>query len=305
MKVVLFIPTLNPGKDAGLIAESLKVQTVQPDSILIVDSSSTDNSLDVFNAIGARVKVISRDQFDHGGTRNMAFDLADGDVYVFMTQDAILCNKNSIELLLSMFKDQSVGAVYGRQVQAEDATPIAAHARFYNYPDVSRVVSMKDASRLGVKAAFCSNSFAAYRKTAMQKVGFFPKKLIFGEDGYVAAKMLLAGWKVAYSADAQVIHSHNYTLTQELSRYFDLGVFHSVESWILDSFGRPEGEGMKFVKSEYSHLSKVGESFAGLKVLTRNGFRYIGYLLGKYHAALPKAVKLRLTMNRAYWRQYE
>lgn len=107
-----------------------------------------------------------------------------------------------------------------------------------------------------MKTAFISNSFAAYRKQAIQEVGGFPTHTILCEDMFVAARMLLNGWKVAYVSDACVYYSHNYTILQEFKRYFDIGVFHAREKWIRDSFGQAEGSGIAFVKMEIKAILK-------------------------------------------------
>ena len=113
---------------------------------------------------------------------------------------------------------------------------------------------MADAAELGIKAAFMSNSFAAYRREALMAVGGFPKHVIFAEDMYVAAKMLMAGWKVVYEGSACCRHSHNYTIIEEFRRYFDMGVFHAREPWIRENFGGAGGEGLRYVKSELKYL---------------------------------------------------
>jgi len=297
---VVCIPTLNAGKQAKELAEKLAAQSLLL-RVLIIDSSSVDGSIKYFSDKGAEIKKIQRSEFDHGGTRNLVFEMVDADIYVFLTQDAIPVDSFAIGELLKAFEDEKVGVAYGRQLAASDATSTAAHARLYNYPDSSRTVAREDIPALGIKAAFCSNSFAAYRRSAIEEVGFFPSKLIFGEDTYAAAKMLLAGWKVSYVAEAQVTHSHNYSLKQEASRYFDLGVSHAEESWLIQQFGRAEGEGVRFVRSELSFLKRANEQYAGLKILVRNGCKYLGYALGKRHAILPRKFKLWLTMNKAYW----
>ena len=66
--------------------------------------------------------------------------------------------------------------------------------------------------------------------------------------------MILQNYALAYVADATVYHSHSYTILQEFKRYFDIGVFHKRESWILKEFGKAEGEGGKYVKSEFTYL---------------------------------------------------
>lgn len=59
--------------------------------------------------------------------------------------------------------------------------------------------------------------------------------MIFGEDTIAAAMLLQGGKKIAYVSDAEAYHSHNYTVGQEFKRYFDIGVLHSTENWILQS----------------------------------------------------------------------
>ena len=75
--------------------------------------------------------------------------------------------------------------------------------------------------------------------------GWFAEHLISTEDTYAGARMLLAGYTLAYVSDAMVYHSHNYTVFQEFKRYFDIGVFHKKERWILEAFGNAEGTGLR------------------------------------------------------------
>jgi rhamnosyltransferase len=220
----------------------------------------------------------------------------DSEVVVFLTQDAVLSAPDSLEKLIASFVDPEVGAAYGRQLPRSGASLIAAHARLFNYPPVSRIKSIQDAPELGVKTFFISNSFAAYRRAALMEVGGFPHDTILAEDNIVSARMLLNGWKVAYVADAQVYHSHNYTLMQEFRRYFDIGAFHSHESWILERFGRAEGEGARFVRSELLFLWREGPTLIPSSVL-RTAAKFIAYRLFAIAKFLPVRLKKRLSMQ--------
>src|SRR6185295_17628070 len=146
---------------------------------------------------------------------------------------------------------------------------------------------------------FCSNSFAAYRRSALEDVGWFKEKLLMGEDTHVCARMLMKGYQVGYIAEAVVYHSHNYTVAQEFKRYFDLGVFFEKESWLLDEFGRPEGEGIKFVRSEWSYLKSHGLLHLLPVSLLRTTAKLMGYRLGHYYRHLPRAVLRRVSMHSA------
>ena len=108
--------------------------------------------------------------------------------------------------------------------------------------------------------------------------------------------MLLSGWKIAYCADAEVYHSHDYTIMEEFRRYFDTGVFHSRESWLLAKFGSPEGEGARFVKSELQYLWHNAPWLIP-SAIVRSLAKYAGYQLGKREQQLPVALKCRFGMH--------
>lgn len=221
---------------------------------------------------------------------------------MFLTQDAIPADEHAIERLVAAFDDPKVGVAYGRQLPQEDASLFAAHARAFNYPAESRVVTYDDRRRYGMKTAFCSNSFAAYRRTAMEAVGGFPTHTILSEDMYVTARMLQASWKSAYVADAKVYHSHNYTVLQEFHRYFDIGVFHHRERWIREAFGQAEGEGGRFVLDEVRLLMKKAPWLLP-EMVVRDGMKWMGYRLGIAEDGLPRWLVRRAAMNRAFYRQ--
>lgn len=299
-RIACIIPVYNGKSDLNRLLDSLQMQSATFD-VLIVDSSSTDGSQELACARARQVDVISSAQFNHGGTRQLMVDrYPEYDIYVFMTQDAYLSDTDAVAQLVEGFSDPLVGAVCGRQLPHLDASPLAQHARKFNYPSDILIKSMSDVSRLGIKAAFMSNSFAAYRKEALTAVGGFPAHVIFAEDMYVAARMLMAGWRVAYAGNAQCLHSHNYSLHEEFSRYFDMGVFHAREPWIRATFGGAGGEGIRYVKSELSFLG-WRRWHLWPSALLRNAVKLLGYKLGQKEAYLSLSLKRHLGMYKRYW----
>jgi len=304
---ILVIPTLNAASTAEEFIQALDSQSLQPHpaqsgALLVLDSHSTDNTREVFKRYGADIVLIDPGEFDHGSTRQFAVNeyAHNADIVVFMTQDAILANDTSLKTLINAFQDEAVGAAYGRQLPRKGADPVEAHARIFNYPPESQTKTLKDSERLGIKTCFMSNSFAAYRCSALREAGGFPEHNIVSEETYAGAKMLEAGWKIKYCADAQVYHSHNYTMTQEFQRYFDLGVFHSREPWIRSRFGQAEGEGKQFVLSQLAFLRQENV-FLIPSVLIRTVFKYLGFRLGFCEAYLPNKLKMWLSMQNNYW----
>jgi rhamnosyltransferase len=113
--------------------------------------------------------------------------------------------------------------------------------------------------------------------------------------------MILAGYFLAYVGDAQVYHSHSYTILQEFKRYFDIGVFHKRESWILEKFGKAEGEGIKYIKSELNYLLTQGYWYKIPEFFIRNAMKYLGYKVGYNHKVIPKWLILKLSMHYKWW----
>lgn len=300
--VGLLIPLHNGGEPWRRWLDAFAQQTRKPGQMLVIDSSSTDGSAELAREAGFLVHVIPADSFNHGATRQLGADmLADAEILVLMTQDAVLATPDALEKLLARFADERTGAAFGRQLPHPDGGAIGAHARLFNYPDADAEKTLADVPRWGIKTAFLSDSFAAYRRRALAEAGGFPASVILGEDTYVAARMLLNGWKIAYCAEARVFHSHDYTLAQEFGRYFDTGVFHGRESWIRQEFGQPSGEGLRFVRSELRFLART-RPFLIPAALVRTALKFAGYKLGMLEQHWPLWLKRRLSMHAGYWK---
>jgi rhamnosyltransferase len=300
MNCFVVVPTLNAASGWPRFAESL-LRAISAERVLILDSSSDDGTPDLARAAGFRVHTISRAEFNHGKTRQLAAELlAEAEVLVYLTQDAIIGSPDAVDSLLQSFASPSVAAAFGRQLPHAGATPIEAHGRLFNYPAQSSLRTLKSREQLGFKAIFISNSFAAYRREALLAVGGFPDDVIFGEDTVTAAKLLLSGWQIAYVAEAQVFHSHSYTWTQEFRRYFDIGVLHERESWLIEEFGGAGGEGSRFVKSELRYLWPQ-HWWLIPSALIRTALKLAGYRLGRAEDRLSPKWKRRLSMHHHYW----
>jgi rhamnosyltransferase len=299
--VAIVIPTLNALKFWPALSSGLRLQGIPADQVLIVDSSSEDGTRELAAAEGYQVVRIDRRSFNHGGTRNLALDIVPwASLIVYLTQDAVLATPDSLDLLLSAFADRNVAAAYGRQLPRPVAGPIEAHARLFNYPAQSEVRDFKSRHSLGIKAAFLSNSFAAYRVSGLLEVGGFPSEIIVAEDALVTGKLLLAGWKAAYVAEAQVYHSHDFTIVEEFQRYFDIGVSHQREGWLRAQFGKPDGEGERFVLSELSYLAHRSPHLVPVALL-RTVTKAFGYQLGLRGTRLGKTWSRRFSYHKSFW----
>lgn len=275
--VSIIIPTYNAGKEFENLALMIKTQTANIRQVLVIDSSSTDETVKIANKYNFTVEIIPKTEFGHGKTRQYALEKVKTEIVVFLTQDALLYDEFSVEKLVQcLISDEKIAAVYGRQMPYENTGILGRFARLYNYPTISKINNFDDRKEKGIKTAFLSDSFSAYKKTLLNKIGGFPD-VNFGEDTYVAAKLLMNGYKTAYCAEAKAYHSHDYSLIEQYKRNRDIGKFHRQERWLLETFGKAEGEGLKFVINEAKYLVKNGKLYYLPIAFFHNVVKYLGY----------------------------
>lgn len=309
MKVDLIIPTYKPDSKFVELIALMQSQTVPINQIIIInteqkfyDSLAYSNKL-LNDYRNMTVKHISRTEFDHGRTRNMAVKLSDADYFIMMTQDAVPVSTNLVENLLKGFEtDESVAVTYARQVARSDAKRSESYTRIFNYPVESSTKSKADESTLGIKAYFCSNVCAMYKRKVFDELGGFENHVIFNEDMLFAREAIVNGYRIRYQADAQVVHSHNYTNREYYKRNFDIGVSHATHPEIFEGLNT-KGEGLRLVKATASHLSKSGHILDCIGLYITSAYKYLGYRRGKHFERLSHSSILKKTMNPGYWRE--
>lgn len=304
IRVSVIIPTLNAIRYIEKLIVELKNQSIQPHETIVVDSSSTDQTVDIAKSMGAIVLTVKQEEFDHGGTRNFAASHATGDVLLFLTQDAMPHNVFFIENLIKPLQDEQVAAAHGRQISLPGTQLLEKITKEFNYPPESFYKSKEDIQRYGIKTFFFTNVCSAVKTSVFYKVGKFPEPIIVSEDMMLSAKCILAGYKVAYVADAQVEHSHNYTLRQTFKRYFDIGGALGMNRWILD-YTSAEGQGGQLLKTQVRQLILpknwrwiplwIGESIV----------KYTGYRLGLLYHTLPRKMRRGMSMHPGFWDRRE
>ena len=245
---------------------------------------------------------LTKAEFDHGGTRDQGMRLSGADVVICMTQDAMPADQELIQNLLKPFEDPQVWAAYARQLPAKDCSEVERYTRSFNYPDKSQVKSSKDLEQMGVKAFFCSNVCAAWRRDKYEALGGFETRTIFNEDMIYAGKLMQKGGKIAYCAGARVIHSHNYSALQQFHRYFDLAVSQTMHPEVFGGV-RSESEGMRLVKKSVQYCLKIKKPWLIGTVVTQNAGKFLGYKLGQRYKKLPRGLIKICTMNRSFWQE--
>lgn len=281
MKVSVIIPTLNAEAWLDRLLDRLIRQTVAAE-ILVIDSESDDATCRIAASHAPRVRLlhVPRERFNHGGTRDFALRQSTGEYVLFLTQDALPADRYYIEKLLSAFSSPDVAAVCGRQIAWPDAPEYEKLNRQFNYPDQPRIWREADIPRYGVKSYFFSNACAAYRRETYLAVGGFDAPIISNEDMMMAAKLLHAGYALAYSPDAAVYHSHRYTFREELRRNIRIGkVMEQYRDRLTGADSDTEGWSLlRYVNSGLLRQKRYGEVFS---FCMRAAVRFTGNRIGK------------------------
>ena len=299
MKVDVIIPTYKPEKEFAELIHRLQQQTYAIHKIIIINTETGifPEKLET-EPYPIEVIHIKPKDFDHGGTRNMGASISKADIVLYITQDAMPADEHLIEEFIKVFEAHSdIGVAYGRQLPKNDCNIIERFTRRFNYPEKSRIKSKSDLNELGIKTFFCSDVCAAYRRNYLLGAGGFEDPTIFNEDMIFAGKRILAGDKVAYVAEAKVLHSHNYTGRQQFHRNFDLAVSQAQYPEVFE--GVPsEGEGIRMVKATARYLIRNEQPLKVIILMYQSGCKYIGYFLGKRYKKLPMWIVMKCTLEK-------
>ena len=305
-EIDVIIPVYRPGKELVELIERLEHQSVPVHRILLVNTEEKYWKAFEYDHPhreryeNIRLWHISKREFDHGKTRREAVKKSRAGIFVMMTQDAMPADEFLLERLTAPLSQKNMAVSYARQLPGDDAGAVERFTRQFNYPPESRVKSAADIPELGIKTYFCSNVCAAYRRDIYEKQGGFPKRAIFNEDMIYAAGCIQAGYRIAYTAQAKVIHSHQYTNKVQFRRNFDLGVSQAEHPEIFK--GVPsESEGIKLVKRTAAYLRENGKSREILPMCVTSIYKFFGYILGKNYKRLSFRRIMKYTMNREYW----
>lgn len=280
MSISVIIPTLNAGKTIYELLSKLRSQSLDTE-IIVIDSSSKDNTVNIAKSFGVKVISIPSHAFNHGRTRNLGATESKGDVLVFMTQDAIPQNNYLIKNLIAPLKDPSTAASYARHIPRKDASPSEIFARNFNYPDTSLIKDSSFIQELGIKTFFFSNSCSAIKRRIFFEAGLFPENVKSNEDMIIAAKIILMGYKIAYISDATVIHSHIYSFSDLFKRYYNIGSSLKRNSWIF-RYAKAEKEGLRFLIKQSNFIIKnYGFKYIP-NILIEAIVKYMGYKIGLF-----------------------
>ena len=193
----------------GDALRSLFMQRYRDFELDIVDSGSTDKTLDIISEFPARLFHIKAEDYYPGPVLNDAAERARGQILVFQNSDSVLQSEHALLRLVEAFDDPAVQAAFGRQVPRPEAEPWVRREYHESFP----------AHGAAPPWITLSMPLAAMRRSAWSERPFYDLAWASedSEWGHFARRH---GWCVRYVPEAVTMHSHNYTLRQLYGRQF-------------------------------------------------------------------------------------
>ncbi|MBL8629141.1 MAG: methyltransferase domain-containing protein [Rhodospirillaceae bacterium] len=224
----LLIPTKDGGELFKRVVAGLQRQTIWSQvEFIIIDSGSTDDTVAVAAAAGAKVISIPPSEFNHGATRDRAIAEARCERIVLTVQDATPAHDAVLEKLVATLDDAAVAGAYAKQIPQADADYITKRNlnSWLTGRSMREVRSLAspvhyDAFSAMDKYLFCNfdNVCSIIRKSVWEQERF--GRINFGEDIDWAERVLKAGHKIVYEPEAAVVHSHDRPLAYEYKRTY-------------------------------------------------------------------------------------
>ena len=304
--ISVVVPVKDGGGDLRRLLDALAAQAVSDEvEVIVVDSGSTDGSVELARSRGARVEELAPAEFNHGGARNRGAALARGDVVVFTTQDAVPADERWLERLAAALRtDERCAGVYGRQLPREDALPPERFFLEYLYGPDPREQRAAAPEELTLETTLFSNVNAAIDRSVLERFPF-AEDLVMAEGQEWAARVLLAGDALRYEPRAAVWHSHRYTLASAFRRFFDSGASAS-RGYLAGRSAAARAlrrSALRYGREEVAWLWRRGERRWIPYAVAYELAKFAGLQVGARHRRLPLWLKVRLSSLPDFWRR--
>lgn len=208
-KVSVIIRCLNEELHLARLFKGIAAQTLNDVELILVDSGSNDSSRAIAQSFGARVMNIAPSEFSFGRSLNVGCEAASGDILVLASAHVYPVSDTWLETLIDPLADPNVALTYGMQ-RGTPTTYFSEHQIFKRW--------FPDESCADQEHPFCNNANAAIRKSQWESQKY-DEDITGLEDLDWATKAQKAGYKVAYVAEAPVIHVHNESFKKIMNRY--------------------------------------------------------------------------------------
>ncbi|HXG26414.1 MAG TPA: glycosyltransferase family A protein [Candidatus Binatia bacterium] len=214
--ISIVVRCFNEERMIGRLLAGIQAQTRKPDQIVIIDSGSTDRTLEIARRYPVDIMEIDPADFSFGRSLNLGIRHATGDIAVMASAHVYPVYDTWLERLTKPLEDPEIALAYGRQVGGP-TTP---------YSESQILATWFPAkSQKRQQHPFANNANAAIRRTEWEQMPY-DEELTGLEDLDWARKALERGLGIAYVAEAPVVHLHDERFAQTRNRYRREAIAH-------------------------------------------------------------------------------
>jgi rhamnosyltransferase len=267
--------------------------------VIVIDSGSSDATLDIVEQYPVRLEHIPPSDFGHGRTRNLGASLARGSYLLYLPQDAVPVGSDCFSALESIFKSPRVAGGYCRQIPNPEASLMEQFFLAKTYSPTYAVRSLAgDVGELTLKGCFFSNVGSMIRTSVWEDIPF-REDVIMSEDQAWAMEAMQAGYSVVYEPRAQVMHSHQYGIGEVFRRNFDSG--YSIKQIFDGLTGHTLSENLQYLLKEMVFVCKGGRAFDMVRLPFYEAARFSGFWLGMHAESIPGSLRSHLGNLDYFW----
>jgi glycosyltransferase involved in cell wall biosynthesis len=267
--------------------------------LTVIDSGSTDGSLEIIRSLPVHLLQIQPDDFHHARTRNLGGRQGSAPVLVYLNGDAVPSGRHWLARLVSRLVDGEecrVAGVYGRQIPRADAYPMERFMLGRLYGGTPRLQVLRSGRPPTLAETLFSTVNCALRRDLwLQRP--FSDRVHMSEDQEWSRYWLAHGYAIAYEPEAAVVHSHNNSLSRVFRRYFDSGA-SSEQSYLPHDAAieaRFAFDGVRYLAEEAAYLARGGDVRWLPYALVYESLKAAGLALGRQHRSLPAPLRRRMT----------
>lgn len=211
INVTVVIRTLNEARYLEELLKGIKAQATDSlvHEVVLVDSGSTDGTVAIAERFGCRIQHITREAFSFGRSLNIGCEAAFGEILVITSGHCVPADEHWLQRLCQPILNGQAEYVYGRQLGGVDSH-FSERRIFHKY--------FPEHSAIPQEGCFCNNANSALRKSAWERYRF-DEELTGLEDLELSQRLVNGGGRVAYVADAAVLHHHSETWPQVRRRF--------------------------------------------------------------------------------------
>lgn len=279
----------NGGKTIRALLEGLRGQgLIHRAEVIVIDSGSTDDTLDIVSGFPVTLTRIPPEDFGHGRTRNLGARLARGKFLVYLPQDAEPVGADWLAALLRPFEDPAIAGTYCRQVPRPGASAMEKSFLLGTYGSEYQVRRLARSEDATLAACFFSTVGGAIRASLWAQHPF-REDVIMSEDQAWSKDAMLAGQAIAYQPAAELLHSHQYGIADIFRRNFDSG--YSIRQIFSGRTGISAFEGLSRLAREAVFVLRAGSIADMLRFPFYEIARHLGFWAGMHAELIP--VRLR------------